>query len=353
VKSALKKVLPQWLKDLLLTTIKLPGLVLLPIFKSNQILASIFYAFFSRQFSREHKAVLAGKAAYQQSLKDIGETSVLLRRNIHRLEKGLIMQPRRDVFAENFIGETVKIYQRAIKLDSINLEEKKWVTDVLEEYFNVVKDTKTIAKARRAFNQVLSQTHDKVKYIPYLFESLPKNDVQYEELKKLFIKRRSVRWYQDKEVPSELIEKAVNLATLAPSACNRQPYSFYVSQTKEKAVQIAKCAGGTPGWADNIPCTIVIVGDLSAYLGERDRHLIYIDGSLAAMQLMLAFETLGLSTCSINWPDVEADEQKLEKLLALKSYERPIMLLSVGYAQDKGGIPFSQKKSQQVLIRKV
>ena len=96
-----------------------------------------------------------------------------------------------------------------------------------------------------------------------------------------------------------------------------------------------------------------MVGDLSAYPGERDRHLIYIDGSLAAMQLMLAFETLGLSTCSINWPDVEAAEQKLEKLLDLKPYERPIMLLSVGYAQDKGGIPYSQKKDAQVLIKKV
>lgn len=65
------------------------------------------------------------------------------------------MQPRRDVFAENFIGETVKIYQRAIKLGSLNSEEKKWVTDVLVEYFNVVRDTKTIANARQAFIVVL------------------------------------------------------------------------------------------------------------------------------------------------------------------------------------------------------
>lgn len=353
MKSLLKKVLPRWLKNLILNTIKLLGLVVSHVFKSSRFLGSVYYAFFSRQFSREHKAVLAGKAAYQQSLKDIGETSVLLRRNIHRLEKGLIMQPRREVFGEDFIGETVKIYQRAIKLNNLNPEEKKWVTDVLVEYFNVVNDTQKILKARKVFNQVLNQSNDEQKYIPYPYDSLPKTDIHYEELKKLFIKRRSVRWYRDKEVPSELVEKAVNLASLAPSACNRQPYSFYVSKNKEKAVQIAKCAGGTPGWAENIPCTIVIVGDLSAYPGERDRHLIYIDGSLAAMQLMLAFETLGLSTCSINWPDIEAAEQKMEKLLDLKPYERPIMLLSVGYAQEKGGIPYSQKKDAQVLIKNV
>lgn len=353
MKLLLKKVLPRWLKDFILDSMKLVGQMLLPFFKHSQFLASIYYMLFSRQFDREHKAVVAGKVAYQQSLKDIGETSVLLRRNIHGLEKGLIMQPRRDVFAENVIGETVKIYKRAITLGSINSDEKRWVTDVLTEYFKVVKDTKTIAKAREVFNQIVEPIDEDKKLIPYPFNTLPDTDVEYDELHKLFIKRRSVRWYQDKNVPMELIEKAVNLATLAPSACNRQPYSFYVSQTREKAVEIAKCAGGTGGWADNIPCTIVIIGDLSAYPAERDRHLIYIDGSLAAMQLMLAFETLGLSTCSINWPDVEAAEMKMQSFLNLKDYERPVMLLSVGFAQATGGIPYSQKKDAQVLIKKV
>jgi hypothetical protein len=116
-------------------------------FKSKRILASIYYTFFSRNFGREQKAELA----YEQSLKEIGETSILLRRNIHKLEKGLIMQPRRDVFAEGVIGETVKIYERAIKDGNLNTEEKKWFTDVLTKYFTVVKNTNTIIKAREKF----------------------------------------------------------------------------------------------------------------------------------------------------------------------------------------------------------
>jgi nitroreductase len=353
MKNTLKNILPSWAKQFILKTIELPAQVISPLFKSSPLAASIYYAFFSHQFGREQKAVLAGKAAYQKSLKDIGETSVLLRRNIHRLEKGLIMQPRRDVFAENFISETVKIYERAIKLGNLNAEEKKWITDVLVEYFLVVKDTNIISRSRGMFNACVEQDNQLNKFVPYLFDTLPQLDINYEQLHKLFTKRRSVRWYQDKDVPMNLIEKAVKLATLAPSACNRQPYSFYVSESRQKAIEIAKCAGGTLGWADGIPCTIVIVGDLSAYPSERDRHLIYIDGSLASMQLMLAFETLGLSTCSINWPDVESAEQKMEKLINLKPHERPIMLLSVGYAQDKGGIPYSQKKNTNILIKKV
>lgn len=322
-------------------------------FKSKRILASIYYSLFSRTFGREHKAVLAGKIAYEQNLKRIGESSILLRRNIHKLEKGLIMQPRRDIFAEGVIEETIEFYKRAIEQGNLNQEEKKWFTDVLLEYFKVVNNTTIIKKARNKFQACVEQDNQNNKFVPYKYVKLPELDISYEQLNKLFLKRRSVRWYEDKDVPIPLIEKAVNLASLAPSACNRQPYYFYVSKNRKKAVEIAMCAGGTPGWAEGIPCTIAIIGDLSAYPRERDRHLIYVDGSLAAMQLMLAFETLGLSTCPINWPDIESAEKKIANLLKLKVYERPIMLLSVGYAQDQGGIAFSQKKKAISLIKKV
>ena len=354
--SWLKNNLPAWLKYLILKIIRFPSACFSPLFSKSRVLASLYYFVFSRKFYREHKAVLDGRLAYQKnSFTRIGKTSALLRRNIHRLEKGLIMKPMRDSFAEDYIMETVMSYQRAIETDSLQEDENKWFSDVLNEYFTIVKDTSLIAKARNiyeSYENKIYETTDK-KFIPYTFDTLPASDVSYEELHKLFVKRCSVRWYQDKQVPLELIEKAVNLATLAPSACNRQPYVFHVSSNKEKAVQMAKCAGGTPGWAQNIPCTIAIVGDLSAYPFERDRHLIYIDGSLAAMQLILALETLGLSSCSINWPDIESAEQKMQKLLKLEYYERPIMLLSVGYAKDKCGIPYSQKKGAEILLKKV
>ncbi len=93
-----------------------------------------------------------------------------------------------------------------------------------------------------------------------------------------------------------------------------------------------------------------MVGDLGAYPEARDRHVIYIDGSLAAMQLMLAFESLGLSTCPINWPDIETAERRLAQKLGLAYHERTVMLLAVGYADPTGGIPYSDKKTDEELI---
>ena len=113
----------------------------------------------------------------------------------------------------------------------------------------------------------------------------------------------------------------------------------------------ASLAMGTVGFAENIPALAVVVGDLSCYQEYRDRHLIYIDASLAAMQFMLALETLGLSTCPINWPDIEVREQKMQKLLNLPAFQRPVMLIAIGYADPEALIAYSQKKDVEQLIR--
>lgn len=348
-----KKLLPESVKILILKIKSSPGNVLFPAFKSSKLSSSLWYFIFSRKFGREHNAVLEGRAAYKRNLKLVGTSSVLLRRNIHRLEKGLIMKPRRSVFAEKFIEETVDTYAIAIQKGTLDKYEEKWITDVLVKYFEVVQDTRIINSARKKFSCFFEHKDSDVKFIPYQYKELPETAITYSDFNTLCTRRRSVRWYKQAEVPIELINRAVETASLAPSACNRQPYFFYVSQNKSIAVEIAKCAGGTPGWAENIPRIIVVIGDLSAYQNEKDRHLIYIDSSLAAMQLMLSFETLGLSTCCINWPDVESSERKLQNILKLESYKRPIMLISVGYAEGEGGIAYSQKKKPDELVKEI
>lgn len=363
MKSVIIKLIPESLIDFIRKSKMKLDLFLVTIGGKSRLTADIYYVFRS-SFSDEHKAVLQGRKAYYDSLKDIGETCALLRRNTHRLEKGLIMRPRRDVFAEGFIVETVDCYRNAIRSPRLSISEKKWATDVLDEYFCIVGSTRVIDKARAIYIEakqdflckptgvnVLPSPDSRFK--PYAYENLPEIEVSFEDLTQLFIRRRSVRWYQNRPVPRESVQKAANIASLAPSACNRQPYRFVFCNNTKKAIAIASCAGGTAGFVDNLPAIIAVVGDLSAYPHERDRHLIYVDGSLAAMQLMLALETQNLSSCPINWPEVEASERKIRKIIELKGHERVIMLLAVGYAEKDGGIPYSQKKMNNLIMEDI
>ena len=88
-----------------------------------------------------------------------------------------------------------------------------------------------------------------------------------------------------------------------------------------------------------------------AYFDERDRHVIYIDASLANMSLILALETLGLSSCCVNWPDIEHLEKRMDKVLSLEKHQRPIMCLAIGYPDPDGEVAYSEKRDIE-LIRK-
>lgn len=332
-------------------------IALITVCSTHAFLAGLYYLLFNRRFDREHMAVLRGRIQYNGALKQIGETSPLLRRNIHRIEKGLIMKPRRPIFAETFILETVQCHRRASRRPDYSEGEIKWATDVLDEYFSVVDLSPKVREAHAYYLETTERitshgcTTKTSVYRPYARSESPPCRVAYSDLLHLFERRRSIRWYQDRPVPEDLIHKCINAASLAPSACNRQPYRFIVATGVEKASSIAACAGGTAGFAQQLPATLIVVGDLSAYPEERDRHLIYIDASLAAMQLMLTAETLGLATCPINWPDVDRAERAIQRLVELSSHERVIMLIAIGYADPRGGVAFSQKKSSQILAR--
>jgi nitroreductase len=323
----------------------------MPIASSCGFLTQLYYGGLNLSFIREHRAVLAGRLQYRKNLTTAAESSVLLRRNIHRLEKGIIMRPRRSVFAADYIGETAEAYRLVAECklsgcESRDRVEEKWAFDVLSEYFSITDESNSrINKARAFFRKLPSYSGDDEKkskpYCRNLDQPVP---VAYDSLLKLAEFRRSVRWFRQETVDRNLIDRAVAVAGYSPSACNRQPFHFRVFDDPQKVQEVIRIPMGTVGFSHNVPGVIAVVGSLDAYFDERDRHVIYIDSSLASMSLIYALETQGVSSCSINWPDMPSHEKRMAKTLGLKPYERVIMLIAFGYPDPEGMVPFSQKK---------
>ena len=308
--------------------------------------SKLYYFIYNNQFDREQQAVLAGKLAYIKSSEGTLSLSAALRRNIHRIEKGLISNNPKPVFAEDYIQETVDIFCKIIKLDA-EKDTLKWANDVLSEYFKKVQKTKKIHNAEQIFRQEAETFKYRTSecWIPYKHKDGVRSYINYPDFLMLCQQRRSVRYYTKEKVQISSIQKAIEAAALSPSACNRQPFRFVIINEAPLLEKISKLPRGADSFAENIPLLTIIIGDLSAYFDERDRHIIYIDGGLAAMNYMMALETLGLSSCPINWPDIEELEVKLAKFLKLKKYERALMFISVGYALEEGKIPYSKKRS--------
>ena len=260
------------------------------------------------------------------------------------------MQPRRPIFARDYINETIEFYEHSIAQytndnASIDTDELEWATSVLTRYFDLCEEGDAQVDNARARFTVIQDTYKSTnKSAPYTSAERTPHTVSYDDMYALAKHRRSVRWYKNKKVSRKTIDKALEVAAQSPTACNRMPYEYRIFDDPELTKQIADIPFGAGGYSQQIPALAVVIGRLDSYFSPRDRHAIYIDGSLSAMSFMYALDTLGVSSCVINWPDFEPLEMKMQKKLGLRTDERVIMLIAFGYADPKGEIPFSMKK---------
>jgi len=323
------------------------------VFSSTYLLSVPYHWFGFFNFMREQRAVLCGKYHYYRNLSLKRANRVELRRNIHRLEKGLTMQPMRKVFAQNYIIETVESYKEAIKQHeadptSLDQSELEWAHTVLADFFNATESVGNSKKAQVLFEPLSNFQPGENDKKP--FER--KNNIglpTYEQLLNLSLYRRSVRWFEQKPVERECIDNALRVARQSPTACNRLPYVFKIFDDPALVKKVANIPFGTEGYADNIPVIVVLIGKLDSFFSARDRHAIYIDSSLAAMGFTYALEAQGLASCMINWPDFEPLEHKMQKMLDLEYSDRVIMLIAIGYPDKKAKVPYSQKKSLDTI----
>jgi nitroreductase len=260
------------------------------------------------------------------------------------LDKGLVMRPRRATFGTDYIEATVRRLEAAHASDLMDDEMTAWARDVLDSYFEATKTSPSpqIARSRKRYERLTLSSS--IAYSGPSPVAVYKRPVSIDALGQLARARRSVRWFLPTPVERSILDHAISIALEAPSACNRVPYRMHIFDNPDDATRVAKLAGGTGGYAEDLVGIIAIVGDLSAFLHPRDRHLIYIDGSLSAMSLILALESAGVSTCCINLPDLRASDRAIRATLGLESYEQTIMLIAYGYADPSGLAPASPKR---------
>lgn len=318
--------------------------LLLILISKSRILSAVFSSFATGAFLREQHAVVNGRLNYYRRAAFGREVNwPLIRRNTHRLEKGMVLTPRRSIFALDYIEETVNEFIR------IPLEEDrpdvKWCQDVLQKYFDCIEHTELTTFLKQTFDESAQQREADLvseSFSPYLRKETTK--ISYGDFAELAGIRRSVRYFEGRRVDRDVLDKAFDVASQAPSACNRQPFRYVVFDDPQDAPEIASIPFGTLGYGESVPCVAVVVGSLDNYPSPRDRHVIYIDGALSAMSLMFSLETLGLSSCPINWPDFGPLENKMGKALGLSAFERPIMLIAIGYPDRSIPIAYSKKK---------
>ena len=316
---------------------------------------SLHYGLLSDTFVREHRAVAAGRHLYTAARQGRRRHSIMLRRNVHRLEKGLVAEPARKIFALGFIDETVAEFEavaREYAAPETPSPELTWARDVLEAYFEATgSGDPTLPPLERRFREAAARLAEKEGAAPSrpFLRDLTNRPVAIEALQALAVQRRSVRSYRPEPVPRALVDRAVAVAAQSPSACNRQPFSFLIFDDPAVARRVGAVPAGTKSYVDGLQAIVVVIGRLRAYPGERDRHAIYVDASLAAMAFMLGLEAQGVGSCAINWGDDAPREAQIARMLNLAPDERVVMMISYGWPAPEARVPFSAKRSLDEL----
>ena len=164
---------------------------------------------------------------------------------------------------------------------------------------------------------------------------------------RLVMSRQSDRAY-DKEhsVEPEKLERILEAARLAPSACNAQPWKFVVVTDRELSRKVGKAAAGLGmnKFAKDAPVHILIVeesANITSLLGGKviDKHFPLIDVGIAASHIVLAAESEGLGSCILGW----FDEKEIKQLTGIPASKRLLLDIIVGY-------PLKEKRKK---IRKV
>jgi len=144
--------------------------------------------------------------------------------------------------------------------------------------------------------------------------------------------RRSIRRYKNEPIPKEKLSIILEMARLAPSASNRQPWEFIIVEDENTRKKIAEgCKYGS--FLSQCPAIIVGCGD-----SKISPKWYALDTFISMEHIALTAVEEGLGTCWIG----AFDESEIRKLLGIPEYLKVVVLMALG-VPDENPEPRSRK----------
>lgn len=141
--------------------------------------------------------------------------------------------------------------------------------------------------------------------------------------------RRSVRAYQDKPVPEDVLKRILEAVRLAPSASNRQDWKFIVVRDPGNRRAVAQAANNQMFIAQ-APVIIVAVSLNPERIMSCEVPSYAVDLAIAVDHITLAATAEGLGTCWIG----AFSQREMKKVLDIPERYKVVTLTPLGYPAD-------------------
>ncbi len=156
--------------------------------------------------------------------------------------------------------------------------------------------------------------------------------------------RESIRNFDPgRPVEKEKLERILEAGRIAPSAANRQPWTFYLISTTENLAKIHNCYARP--WFKDAPHVLVVAGNPEdAWKRVSDGYKsIETDLTIAMDHMILAAEAEGVGTCWI----AAFDPGKLKSTGLVKNDQVVYAITPLGY--PKAGFEKSGNKDRKPM----
>lgn len=137
--------------------------------------------------------------------------------------------------------------------------------------------------------------------------------------------RHSVRKFDPKPIPRDVLEKIVDAGRLAPTARNEQPWEFVVVTDRGTLKRIADISDHGKFIADAGACIAVVCKGTKYYLE---------DGCAATENILIAATALGVQSCWVAG-DKKPYGQDILALLGVPPQHHLVSLLALGHADGE------------------
>jgi nitroreductase len=148
----------------------------------------------------------------------------------------------------------------------------------------------------------------------------------------LILSRRSIRKYQDKEIPEDVLKQILESGRQAPSAVNLQPIRFVIVNDQSMLKNL--CSNLINRWVKSAPLALVGCADSKAMLTGK---WAVVDATIALENMVIAAWSLGIGSCWIGG----CNEKKVKELTKIPDRWNVVALLTLGYPAEE---PKQKKK---------
>lgn len=202
--------------------------------------------------------------------------------------------------------------------------------------------------------------------------------------KHIFEERRAINFFDsNKNLDDNLLKDIINLAVLAPSAFNLQPWEIIAVKSKEAKERLYKLSSNQPK-VQEAPVTLIIIGDKNGYdksnpiwdiflknfngdeeklantqgyayslygaSDERKLKFAESNAGLLAMSIMYAAKSFGVDSHPMSGIDFDG----IRKEFGLDDNKTVVMTIALGYLDESKTLyPRAYRKNFEEIVKEV